>query len=152
MNHISFRVGRQGLSSSTTPIGSFSFSLLGEFGNNYFSSAAILTRGNPVFGSQNPMQGTIPAQGAHTSQGPWNPWQGSVPSSGMSTRGNPFHGQWSPRQGSIPILIGSAGGNPFQNLLMQTPYLSRVLRPPSLWIVLFPEPKWPFGLLLEPFG
>jgi hypothetical protein len=53
------------------------------FGNNAFSSIAFLTGGNPSFGQQNPVQGTIPSQGAMTgvysTQGLWNPWQGSVP-------------------------------------------------------------------------
>jgi hypothetical protein len=116
MNYNLFGEGSQGPSSSTTPMGSLSFSLFGMFGNNAFSSAAISTGGNPGFGSQNPAQGTIPAQGAHTSQGPWNLWQGSVPSSGMPTEGNPFHGQWNLRKGSGPMPVGSVGGNPFQNL------------------------------------
>jgi hypothetical protein len=99
MNYNLFRAGSQGTYSSTTPVGSLSFSLFGAFGNNAFSSVVISTGGNLDFGSQNPMKGIIPTQGAHTSQGPWNLWQGSVPLSGMSTRGNPFHGQWNPRKG-----------------------------------------------------
>jgi hypothetical protein len=100
-------------------VGSTPFSLFDVFGNNTFSSAFISAGGNPSYGQQNPMQGTIPAQGENSgipsSQGPWNPWQGSFPSSGMPTRGNPFHSQWNPGQGSGPMPVGSAGGNPSQN-------------------------------------
>jgi hypothetical protein len=51
MNHGSFRAGSQGTSSSTTPVGSLSFSLFGMFGNNAFSSAIVSAKGNPSFGS-----------------------------------------------------------------------------------------------------
>jgi hypothetical protein len=95
-----------------------SFSLFGAFGNNAFSSATFSTGGNPNFGQQNPVQGTIPSQGATTgvysTQGLWNPWQGSFPSQGMSVGGNPFHTQWNPRKGSVPMPVGSAGGIPYQ--------------------------------------
>jgi hypothetical protein len=107
MNYNLSGEGSQGLSSSTTLVGSLSFSLFDTFGNNTFLLYAISSGGNLGFGSQNP------AQGEHTSQGPWNPWQGSVPSLGMLTGGNPFHGQWNPGQGSVPMLVGSIGGNPF---------------------------------------
>jgi hypothetical protein len=60
MNYSLFGVGNQGPSSYTTPVGSMSFSLFGVFGNNTFSSAIISIGGNPSFGPQNPMQGTIP--------------------------------------------------------------------------------------------
>jgi hypothetical protein len=90
-----------------------------HFGNNAFSSAVISAEGNPDYGQQHPIQGTIPAQGAHlgipSSQGPWNPWKGPVPLPGMSIGGNPFHTQWNPGQGSTPMPIGSTGGNPSQN-------------------------------------
>jgi hypothetical protein len=49
-----FEVGSQGPSSSTTMVGSLSFSLFDAFGNNAFSSASILAGGNPSFESQNP--------------------------------------------------------------------------------------------------
>jgi hypothetical protein len=117
INYSSSGAGSQGLPSYSMLVGSTPFSLFDAFGNNAFSSASISAGGNPGFGSQNPVQGTIPAQGAHTSQGPWNPWQGSVPSSGMSTGGNPFHSQWNPGQGSGPMPIGSVGGNPFPESL-----------------------------------
>jgi hypothetical protein len=116
MNYNSFRASSQGPSSSTTPVGSLSFSLFNMFGNNVFSLDVVSVGGNLGFGSKNLAQGTIPAQGAHISQGYWNPWKGLVPSSGMPTRGNPFHSQWNPRQGSVPMSVGSVGGNPFQNL------------------------------------
>jgi hypothetical protein len=45
--------------------------------NNSFSWVSFLTGGNPIFGQQNPVQGTIPSQGATTgvyfTQGIWNP-------------------------------------------------------------------------------
>jgi hypothetical protein len=94
-------------------VGSTPFSLFGAFGNNAFSSAAFLTGGNPGYGQPNPMQGTIPAQGANpgipSAPGPWNSWQGSVPSSGMSIGGNSFHNQWNPGQGAGPMPMGSHG-------------------------------------------
>jgi hypothetical protein len=93
MNYNLFGAGSLGPSSYTTLVGSMSFSLFGAFGNNAFSSAVISAGGNPGFGQQNPVQGTIPTQGENTrvfsSQGLWNLWQGSVPSSGMSTRETP---------------------------------------------------------------
>jgi hypothetical protein len=93
MNHNSFIASSQGDSSTTTLVGSFSFSLFDAFGNNTLSSAVVSTGGNPGFGSQNHAHDNIPTQGAHTSQEPLNPWQGLVPSSGMPTGGKPFHGQ-----------------------------------------------------------
>jgi hypothetical protein len=109
MNYNLFRVGSLGLSSYTMPTGSMEFSLLGVFGNNAFSSVVISIRGNPGFGQQNPVQGTIPTQGVNigvfSSQGIWNPWQGSIPLSGVSTGGNPLHGQWNPRKGSVHMPI-----------------------------------------------
>jgi hypothetical protein len=120
MNYNLFGVGSQGPSSYTTLVGSMPISLFGVFGNNAFSSVVVSAGGNPGFGPQNLVQGTIPTQrentGVFSSQGIWNPWQGTVPLSGMSTGGNPFHGQWNPRQGSVPLPIVSVGGNPFQNL------------------------------------
>jgi hypothetical protein len=94
-----------GPSSYTMLVGSMSFSLFDVFGNNAFSLVVVSVGGNSGFGQHNPVQGTIPTQGANTggfsSQGLWSPWQGSIPSSGMSTRGNSFHGQWNPGQGSV---------------------------------------------------
>jgi hypothetical protein len=49
MNYNLSRAGSQGPSSSTTPMGSLSFSLFGAFGNNTFSSAIHLGRGKPWF-------------------------------------------------------------------------------------------------------
>jgi hypothetical protein len=102
------------------PVGSTPFFFFSAFGNNAFSSATISAGGNPGYGQQNPMQGTIPAQGENigipSSQGPWNPWQGLVSLSGMTTRGNPFHSQWNPKQGSTTMPIRSTGDNPSQNL------------------------------------
>jgi hypothetical protein len=74
MNYNLSSAASQGPSSSTTLVGSFPFSFFDTFGNNAFSSVVISARRNLGFGSQHPTQGTIPAQGAHTSQGPWNPW------------------------------------------------------------------------------
>jgi hypothetical protein len=117
-NYSLFGGGSLGPSSYTMSVGSMSFSLFDAFGNNAFSSAVVSAGGNPSFGQQNPVQGTIPSQGATTgvfsTQGLWNPWQGSVPSQGMSVGGNPFHAQWNPGQGSVPMPVGSAGGIPFQ--------------------------------------
>lgn len=70
MNYNLFRAGSQEPSSNTTSVGSLSFSLFDVFGNNAFSSVAVSTGGNPGFGQQNPSQGTSPAHGANTSQGP----------------------------------------------------------------------------------
>jgi hypothetical protein len=73
----------------------------------------------PVSGQPIPMQGTIPAQGAHpgtsSTAGPWNSWQGSVPSSGMSIWGNSFHNQWNPGQSTMPIPTGPTWSNPSQS-------------------------------------
>jgi hypothetical protein len=106
INYSSFGAGSQGLPSYRMSIGSTPFSLFNVFGNNTFLSFVVSTEGNPDYGQQNPVQGTIPAQGKNlgipSSQGPWNPWQGSIPWSGMPTGGNPFHSQWNPRQGSTP--------------------------------------------------
>jgi hypothetical protein len=63
VNFSSFGEGSQGLPSYSMSIGSTSFSLFNVFGSNAFSSAAISTKGNPGYGQQNPMQGTISAQG-----------------------------------------------------------------------------------------
>jgi hypothetical protein len=97
-------------------VGSTPFSLFGAFGNNAFSSAAFSTGGNPDFGQSIPMQGTIPAQGAHPGNSfatrPWNYWQGSVPSSGMLIWGNYFHNQWNPGQSTMLIPTGLTWSNP----------------------------------------
>jgi hypothetical protein len=118
VNYSSFGVGSQGIPTYSMSIGLKPFSLFDTFGNNAFSSV-ISVGGNPSYGQQHPVQGTILAQGEKlgipSSQGPWNPWQGSVPSSRMPTGGNPFHSQWNPGQGSTPMPVGSAGGNPSQN-------------------------------------
>jgi hypothetical protein len=99
-NYSLFGGGSLGPSSYTTSVGSMSFSLFGAFGNNTFSLTSFPTGGNPNFGQQNPVQGTIPSQGATTgvysTQGLWNPLQGLFPSQGMSVKGNPFHTQWNP--------------------------------------------------------
>jgi hypothetical protein len=55
VNYSSFGEDSQGLPSYNMPIGSTPFSLFKEFGNNAFSSVAILTGGNPGYGQQNPM-------------------------------------------------------------------------------------------------
>jgi hypothetical protein len=47
-------------SSYTTPMGSMSFSLFNMFGNNAFYSNVVSAGGNPGFGQQNVVQGTIP--------------------------------------------------------------------------------------------
>jgi hypothetical protein len=119
VNYSSFGAGSQGIPSYNMLVGSKPFSLFNTFGNNTFSSVIFLVMGNLGYGQQNPMQGTIPAQGENlgipSSQGPRNPWQGSIPLSGMLTRRNPFHSQWNPEQGSTPMPVRSAGGNPSQN-------------------------------------
>jgi hypothetical protein len=61
LNYIFFGGGSLGPSSYTMSVGSMSFSLFGEFGNNSFSSAAFSTGGNPIFDQQNLVQGTIPS-------------------------------------------------------------------------------------------
>jgi hypothetical protein len=160
VNYSSFGEGSQGLPSYSMLVGSTPFSLFNAFGNNTFSSAVVSAGGNPGYGQQNPMQGTIPAQGENSgipsSQGLWNLWQGSVPSSGMSTGGNPFHSQWNPGQGSGPMPVGSAGGNPSQNPWNATqaqpftsyygsqPMTSQQVQNPVCWSRpwLLPEP-WP---------
>jgi hypothetical protein len=120
-HHSLFGAGSQGPPSHNMPVGSTSFSLFGVFGNNAFSSTAFPTGGNPDFRQPIPMQGTIPAQGAHpgtsSALGPWNSWQRSIPSSGMLIWGNSFHNQWNPGQGTMPIPTGSAWGNPSQSPL-----------------------------------
>jgi hypothetical protein len=119
VNYRLFGAGSQGLPTYSMPVGLTPFSLFDAFGNNAFLSASISAVGNSGYGKQNPMQGTIPAQGGKlgipSSQGPWILWQGSIPLSGMLTRGNPFHSQWNPSQGLGPMPIGSAGGSPSQN-------------------------------------
>jgi hypothetical protein len=65
-NYNLFGAGSLGPSSYTTPVGSMSFSLFDAFGNNAFSSAVVSAGGNPGFGQQNPVQGTIPTQGEST--------------------------------------------------------------------------------------
>jgi hypothetical protein len=78
---------------------------------------AFPTGGNPSFGQSIPMQGTIPAQGAHpgtsSASGPWNSWQGSIPSSGMSIWGNSFHNQWNPWTKYYAYPHGTDMGQPF---------------------------------------
>jgi hypothetical protein len=82
MNYSLFKAGSLGPSSYTTSVGSIPSYLLVAFGNNSFSSSSISARGNPSFGQQNPVQGTIPTQGENkkvfSSQGFSNPWQGAV--------------------------------------------------------------------------
>jgi len=116
-HHSLFGAGSQGPPSHNMPVGSTPFSLFNVFGSNAFSSATFPTGGNPGFGQPIPMQGTIPAQGAHpetsSASGPWNSWQGSAPSSGMPIWGNSFHNQWNLRQRTMPIPTGPTWGNPF---------------------------------------
>jgi hypothetical protein len=50
-----FGAGSQGQPSHSMSVGSTPFSLNRKFGNNTFSSAAFLTRGNPIFGQSTPM-------------------------------------------------------------------------------------------------
>jgi hypothetical protein len=56
-----FGGGSLGPSYYTTSVGSMMFSLFGAFGNNAFSSVAFSNGGNPIFGQQNMVQGTIPS-------------------------------------------------------------------------------------------
>jgi hypothetical protein len=51
INYISSGAGSQGLPSYSMLVGSTPFSLFDAFGNNAFSSAVVLARGNPGFGS-----------------------------------------------------------------------------------------------------
>jgi hypothetical protein len=78
VNHSSFGVGSEGLLSYRISVGLTPFSLFDAFGNNAFLSVVVSTEGNPSYGQKNPMQGTIPAQGANSripsSQGLWNMW------------------------------------------------------------------------------
>jgi hypothetical protein len=109
-----FGVGSQGPPSHSMSVGSTSFSWNGTFGNNTFSSSDFPTWGNPIFGQSTPVQGTIPAQGAHIAR-PWNSGQGSIPSSEMPIWGNSFHNQWNPGHTIMPIPMGPAWGNPSQS-------------------------------------
>jgi hypothetical protein len=67
------------------------------FGNNAFSSVVVSAGGNSSYGQQNPMQGTIPAQGGNlvipSSQGLWNQGcrQGVTPSIANGTPGKAQH-------------------------------------------------------------
>jgi hypothetical protein len=121
VNYSSFGAGSQGLPTYSMPVGSTLFSLFDAFGNNAFSSASISVGGNPGYGQQHPVQGTIPAQGENlgipSSQGPWNPWQGSVPCQGCrpgetpsianGTPGKAQHLCPSDRQGeTLPKILG----------------------------------------------
>jgi hypothetical protein len=94
VHHSLLGAGSQGPPSHNMPVDSTPFSLFGAFGNNVFSSTTFKTGGNPSFRQPIPMQGTIPAQGAHpgtsSASRPWNSWQGSVPSPGMPIWGNSF--------------------------------------------------------------
>jgi hypothetical protein len=78
VNYSSFGVGSQGLPSYSILVGLTPFSLFDAFGNNSFSLVVISAAGNPDYGQQNLVQGTIPTQGENlgipSSQGPWNPW------------------------------------------------------------------------------
>jgi hypothetical protein len=65
VNYSSFGEGSQGIPTYSMSVGLKSFSLFSVFGNNTFSSAVISDRGNPSYGQQNPMQGTIAAQGTN---------------------------------------------------------------------------------------
>jgi hypothetical protein len=117
-NYNLFGAGILGTSSYTMSVGSMSFSLFDTFlVIIIFCQLPPRAGGNPGFGQQNPVQGTIPTQGASTrvfsSQGHWNPCQGLVPLQGMMFGGNPFHGQWKPGKGSVPMFIISVGGKSF---------------------------------------
>jgi hypothetical protein len=59
-HHSLFGAWSQGPPSHNMLVGSTPFSFFGAFGNNAFSSATFLTKGNPSFGQPIPMQGTIP--------------------------------------------------------------------------------------------
>jgi hypothetical protein len=115
-NYILFGERILGHSSYTTSVGSMLFSLFDTFGNNAFSLAAILVGGSLSFGKQNPVQGTIPTQGASTrvfsSQGLWNPWQGSFPLQGMSVRGNPSMVNGTPGRVQYLCLSDGLGVSP----------------------------------------
>jgi hypothetical protein len=75
-HHSLFGARSQGPPLHNMPISSIPFSLFGAFGNNAFLSATFPTGGNPGFRQSIPMQGTIPAQGAHPGTSstlrPWN--------------------------------------------------------------------------------
>jgi hypothetical protein len=114
-----FGAGSQGTPSHSMQVGLTLFSWNEMFGNNTFSLASFMTRGNPIFGQSTPAQGTIPTQGAHIA-GPWNSGQGSVPSSVMSFWGNSFHSQWNPGKTTIPLLVGPAWGNCYNPKLHHT--------------------------------
>jgi hypothetical protein len=66
MNYNLFRASSLGPSSYSMLVGSMSFYLFSAFGNNTFLSSAISVGGNPCFGQQNHVQGTIPTQGENT--------------------------------------------------------------------------------------
>jgi hypothetical protein len=76
-NYILYGGGSLGPSYYATLVGSMSFSLFGAFVKKKISLAAISAGGNPIFGQQNPVQGTIPSQGETTrvfsTQSLWNP-------------------------------------------------------------------------------
>jgi hypothetical protein len=76
--YILFGGGGLGPPSYTTSMGSMSFYFFDAFGKNAFYSVIVLVGGNPKFGKQNPVQGTIPSQGVMTgvfsTQGLWNTW------------------------------------------------------------------------------
>jgi hypothetical protein len=78
VNYSSFGAGSQGIPSYSMSVGLTSFSLFDTFGNKDFLSTFVSVGGNPGYGQQNPIQGTIPTQGENlgipSSQGPWNPW------------------------------------------------------------------------------
>jgi hypothetical protein len=75
-HHSLFGSGSQGPPLHNMQVGLTPFSLFDVFGNNVFLSATFPTGGNPSFRQPIPMQGTIPAQGAHpgtsSASGPWN--------------------------------------------------------------------------------
>jgi hypothetical protein len=56
-NYSWFSGGSHGPQSYMTLVGSIPFYLFVVFGNNAFSSPSLSTRGNPMFGQQNPTQG-----------------------------------------------------------------------------------------------
>jgi hypothetical protein len=110
----SFGAGSQGTPVKTMLVGSSPFVWNRTFGKNTFASTAFPSGGTPIFGQSTPVQGTIPAPGAHTT-GPWNSGKGFFPSSRMLFWGNSFHSQWNPGQTTMPLPSGPAWDNPSQS-------------------------------------
>jgi hypothetical protein len=119
VHHSLLGAGSQGPPSHSMSVGSTPFSLFGVFGSNALLLATFPTGGNPSFRQPIPMQGTIPAEGAHpgtsSTAGIWNSWQGLVPTLGVLIWVNYFHNQWNPRQRTMPIPTGPTWSNPSQS-------------------------------------